>query len=150
MKTQFKIKGRFRLLVGGMVFEAVNQVTTLLGQKVAAALLNGNISLFRYIAVGTGTTLEASSNSALEAESTRALCVPSLLTTIFSNDTFKLSGSFTPIADIAVGELGIFDDVVAGTLGARGTFRDINNLPAPKNVVVGQLVNLEYFIQIAV
>lgn len=130
------------------MYEASNQVTEILGGKVAASLLNGSISLFRWIAVGTGTTLEVSSSTAMEAEVDRVLCTPSLTTTVFANDTFKLSGGWSPVAYTSIGEIGIFDD--ASALGARGTFRDSNNDPSPKAVTVGQLATLEYFIQVAV
>lgn len=99
----------------------------------AAGRLNGSGSpaAFTYIALGTGTTAAAATDTALEAEITtnggeRAAATPSLVTTTVANDTAQLQKTFTFTGSLAITESGVLNAASTGVLLARQVFSTIN------------------------
>jgi hypothetical protein len=97
-----------------------NLVTNVGHQGCASRLSNqGSFSPFVNIAIGTGTTAAAVTNTALQTEITtgggaRKAATASLTTTNVSNDTVSLTAAFTFSSSFAVTEEGILDNAVSG------------------------------------
>jgi len=97
------------------------------GKARAAALLNGqSTTYFSYIAIGTGTTAESATDTALESEVDRQAATTSVETTNVTNDTAVWQATFTFTTSYAITESGIFDSASGGTMLARKTFSAIN------------------------
>lgn len=80
----------------------------------------------KYIAVGSGTTAAAATDTALETEISasgmaRALGTQSNITTTVTNDTYQVTYEFTNSSggDVTVTEYGLLSAASGGTLGAR-------------------------------
>jgi len=97
-----------------------------------AGVINGALAnVFKYIAIGTGTTAPANGDTTLEAEITtgggeRAEGIASRMTTTTANDTTQVEHTFTFTAGFAVTEAGLLESAAAGVLGARQTFAVLN------------------------
>lgn len=110
----------------------VSNLVTNAGKAAAAGLLTGDITnYFDYIAVGTGTTAAALTDTTLETETatsglSRAASTNSRVTTDVTNDTAQFVKAFSVSGTVAVTESGVFDASSAGTLLARQTFSAIN------------------------
>lgn len=102
------------------------------GKAAAAGLLTGDVTdFFDYIAVGTGTTAAAVTDTTLETESataglTRAASTNSRVTTDVTNDTAQFLKSFSVTGTVAVTESGVLSASSGGTLLARQVFSAIN------------------------
>ncbi len=85
---------------------------------------------FDYIAIGTGTTAPAATDTALAAETHRiggAAVTGSRVTTAVTNDTMQLVGTFSGYTGTeAVTESGVFNAATGGTLLCRQTFAALN------------------------
>jgi hypothetical protein len=80
-----------------------------------------------YVAIGTGTTAEAATQTALVTEvETRALGTSSRATTTTANDTYRVVGTITATAGRAVTESGLFDASTSGNMFTRGVFSVVN------------------------
>jgi hypothetical protein len=94
----------------------------------------GGEAAFTYIAIGTGTTAPAPTDTALQSEITtgggaRAAATTSRVTTDTPNDTAQNVVTFTFTSSFAVTESGVFNAAgppPAGTMLARQTFAAIN------------------------
>jgi hypothetical protein len=76
---------------------------------------------FNYVAIGTGTTNSAATDSALQTESKRKVCTPTLFTTTLTNDTLQFDVIFGQSGDgmsstLAVTEVGVLNAATSGTL----------------------------------
>lgn len=102
------------------------------GKALVAGLMTGDVTnFFDYIAVGTGTTAAAATDTALETESataglTRAASTNSRVTTDVTNDTAQFLKSFTVTGTVAVTESGVFDASSTGNMLCRQVFSAIN------------------------
>lgn len=103
------------------------------GRAIISGLINGSGSpaAFTYIAVGTGTTAAATSDTALQTEvSTSGLSrvagTVSRVTTSITNDTAQVTTTFTVSGSVAVTEAGLLNASSTGTLLARQVFSAIN------------------------
>lgn len=97
------------------------------GLAQTAGLLNGVVTnFFEYIAIGTGTTAAAASQTALVAEATRSTAAASRITTTETNDTAQLLHTFSFVAGSAITESSIQDAATEGTMLSRQTFNPIN------------------------
>lgn len=91
------------------------------------ANLFGNVSspvAFTYLALGTGTTAETTSDTALEAEITdsglaRASATVTRETDTVTNDTTQLLHTWTATVSKTISELGAFNDATAGIMVGR-------------------------------
>jgi len=106
-------------------------VITNAGKAEVAGLIGadtqGDVTAFDYIAIGSGTTAESASDTALEYELQRAAGVGSRVTTDVTNDTFQLvKDAFTFDGDYSITESGVFNASSGGTMLCRKTFDPIN------------------------
>jgi len=105
-------------------------VITNVGKAQVAGLINGVVTTpFTYIAIGTGTTSESASDTALEAEIARKAATCSRETTNVSNDTARLEATFSSADGLSgtanVSESGVFDADTGGNMLCRQTFSAI-------------------------
>jgi len=95
--------------------------------KAAFAGLAGNtgsVSAFTYLALGTGATSPASSQTALTTEISangfsRASATVSRVTTTETNDTLQLVKTWTATGSQTVQEIGVFNAASSGIMSAR-------------------------------
>jgi len=111
----------------------ISNLITTKGKESVADLLGdvNTISAFDYIAVGTGTTAAAVTDTTLETEITdsgmaRAQGTNTLVTTDTTNDTLQCVKQFTVTGAKAVTESGVLNAASAGSLLARQVFSAIN------------------------
>lgn len=109
-----------------------------------ASRINGSgaEAAFTYLAVGTGTTGAAAGNTALETEITdsglaRSAATASRTTTTATDDTAKLSKTWSVTGTKAVTEVGALNAASTGTLLGRQTFTAVN-------VVSGDSLQIDY------
>lgn len=91
----------------------------------------GSYNPFTYIALGTGTTAAAVTDTALQTEITtgglaRANATATQTTTNVTNDTLQLTYTWTASSAFAVTEEGVFDASSAGHLLAHQVFSAVN------------------------
>jgi len=112
-----------------------------------AGLINGALpNVFKYIALGEGTTAPANDDETLEAEITtgggeRAEGAVSRMTTTVTNDTTQVIYTFTFTDDFAVTEAGLLESAAGGVLGARQTFAVMNVRSGDGFKVTERIVN---------
>lgn len=92
---------------------------------------DGAEAVFTYIAVGTGTTAAAVTDTTLETETaasglSRAAGTASRSTTDVTNDTAELTKTFTVTGSVAVTESGVLNAASTGTLLSRQVFAAVN------------------------
>lgn len=111
----------------------VSNLVTSAGKALVAGRINGSgtPAAATYIALGIGTTAANAADTALESEivtdgGTRAAATVSLQTTDTTNDTARLTKTFSFTTNFAVTESGVFNDATTGTLLARQVFSAIN------------------------
>ena len=106
-----------------------------LGFKEVAQLIGTDTTsaatAFDYIAVGTGTTAAAATQTALVTEVTnigltRASGTGTNITTTVAYDTFQLTHSFSPSSSAAVTESAVLNLSAVGVMLCRQTFSAIN------------------------
>ena len=102
------------------------------GKAGLAGLANGSAGLvFKYLAIGTGATAAAVTDTTLQTEiasggGSRALATTiNRTTTTVTNDTMQLVLTYTFSAGFTITEAGIFDAVAAGVMLARKVFTGI-------------------------
>lgn len=106
-------------------------VITNVGKAEVAKLIGADTASgatpFDYIAIGTGTTAESATQTALVSEVQRAAAVGSITTTNVSNDTLQLvKDAFTFGGSYAITESGVFNASSGGVMLCRKTFSAIN------------------------
>ncbi len=92
---------------------------------------SGTPAAATYIALGTGTTAAAATDTALQTELavsglSRANGAVSLVTTTVTNDTAQVTNTFTVTGSAAVTESGVLNAASVGTLLCRQVFAAIN------------------------
>lgn len=148
MKDKLKVKGLISLKVtdkdGNLKDERLIKNTITNAGLAQIALLAGDVSAvpFTYLALGTGTTAAAATDTALETETSasgleRAAATVSRVTTTVTNDTLQLLKTFTSGATVAITECGIFNDASVGTMLGRQVFSAVN-------VVSGDSIAITY------
>ena len=97
------------------------------GKSQMANLLGGlGASSFDYVAVGTGTTTPAATDTALEAEVVRVQTTNSLITTDVTNDTVQFEGTVDFTSSYAITEYGLFDASTGGNMLNRAVKSALN------------------------
>jgi hypothetical protein len=103
---------------------------------------------FGYIAIGTGTTAESATDTALQAEIKRKAATKTQTTTTVTNDTCLLTATFSSADGLtgtsAVTEAGVFNASTGGVLLARKTFSAVN-----VNWDAGDSLTINYYIQLS-
>ena len=137
MNDKLKVKGLISLKVtdkdGNLKDERLIKNTITNAGLAQIALLAGDASAvpFTYLALGTGTTAAAATDTALGTETSasglaRAAATVSRVTTTVSNDTLQLLHAFTAGASAAITECGILNAATDGTLLGRQVFAAVN------------------------
>lgn len=134
-----KYKGFFRLEVrdkeGNLKHDTgwIQNLITNAGLAGLASRINGDGSeaAFTYLAVGTGTTAANATDTTLETEIVdsglaRAAGTASRTTTTQTNDTARLTKTFSVTGTKAVTEIGILNAGSSGTLLCRQVFTAVN------------------------
>ncbi len=118
------------------------------GKAGTASRINGDgaEAVFTHIAIGTGTTGEAASQTALVTEIStgggqRAVASVSRITTTTTNDTARWIITYSFTSSFAVTESGIFNAASSGTMLARKVFAAIN-------VVNGDSIQITWRVQV--
>ena len=131
MKSSIKLTGMVRLVHrdkdGKVISDTgfIKNVITNAGKAQMALLgIDPSAVPFTYLAVGSGTTAEAATQTALVTEITtsglgRAAATVTRSTTTVANDTLQLDKTFTATGSVTVEEIGIFNDASAGTMLGR-------------------------------
>lgn len=114
-------------------FRLISNLVTNAGAAGVASRINGSgaEAAFTYIAVGTGTTAAAVTDTTLVTETaasglSRVAATASRVTTDVTNDTAQLTTTFSVSGTVAVTESGVLNAASTGTLLARQTFSAIN------------------------
>lgn len=128
MDNNIQLKGTYSFELRGIDGNVkdswtVDNVVTNVG-KAELANLTGNVSTpveFTYLAVGTSATAVDATDTTLTAEITdtgleRASGTVSRETTTTTNDTFKITNTWTATGSKTVEEVGVFNDASAGTM----------------------------------
>jgi hypothetical protein len=132
MSENIKLVGEIEIILkdkNGNVKETkkIKNLVVNAGKAQVAGLINGSVTgTFTYIAIGTGTTSPAASDTALGNEVTRASATVGRTTTNVTNDTATWSATFSFSSSYAITEAGIFNASTGGTLLARQTFSAVN------------------------
>lgn len=101
---------------------------------------------FGYLAIGTGTTTEAATDTALEVEIARKAASVTQTTTTITDDTALLEATFSSADGLTgshnVSETGVFNASTGGILLARKVFTAV-----PINWDAGDMLTIRYYIQ---
>jgi len=95
---------------------------------------------FGYIAIGSGTTAPAATDTALEFETHRASATVTQTTTTVTGDTAQFEYTFSFTASYAISESGVFNDPTAGVMLCRQTFPVINVVSGDALTVTWKIV----------
>jgi len=129
--NEIKISGRVRLQVfdGDKCIQDTgfgDNIITTLGKASIAGLTGdtGSITAFTYLAVGTSTQAADAADTALIAEIStlglsRSSATVSRTTTTTTNDTLRLTKTWSVTGSTTVNEIGILNASSSGTLLAR-------------------------------
>lgn len=97
----------------------------------------------KFVAVGTGTTAVALTDTALGGEvETRATGTSSRTTTTSTNDTYQVVGTVTATASRTIGEVGLFDASTSGNLFVRGVLASTVSLASGDTITVTATVQV--------
>jgi len=101
---------------------------------------------FKYVAIGTGTTAESASDTALQAELKRKQATVTQVTVTVPNDAAQLEATFSSADGLtgtqSIAEAGIFNAATGGVLLARKTFT-----PVTVNFGAGDSITIRYVVQ---
>ena len=121
---------RLKLIRNGKIIKDtgwIKNVITNTGKAQVAGLINGvESNHFEYIAIGTDSTSESASDTALGNEIDRKSATCSRTTTTVTNDTAQLQATFDFTASYSITESGVFDSSSGGNMLCRKTFSAIN------------------------
>ena len=109
----------------------------------ALAAITTKLGTTFWIAVGTGTTAFAATDTTLGTEVaasglSRAASTTTQATTTVANDTLQHTKTFTSSGTVAVSEAGVFDAASSGNMYGRTV------LSAVRNVVSGDTLSVTY------
>jgi len=154
------IKDKFKGLVGtykfqirdvnGNVrdtFEVKNLVTTVGFAQLALLAGDATAVPFTYLAVGTSSTAVNIADTTLGAETTtngleRVAGTVSRITTTGTNDTYKITTTWTATGLVLVEEVGVFNAASGGTMLSHA-------LTGTKEVNSGETLTGEYLLEMA-
>ena len=89
----------------------------------------------KYVAMGTGTTAVALTDTALGGEvESRTTGTSSRTTTSTTNDTYQVTGTVTATASRTIGEGGLFDAASGGNLFVRGVLASTISLASGDSI----------------
>lgn len=117
-----------------------NVVTTdgkeMLAAYLASAAASATVNTFKYVAIGTGSTTETSSDTAMAVELTRTTGTASYI----SGAIYQVTATFAAgVGTGAIVEYGLFNTSTGGTLFNRDTEAVINKGASDSLVVTTQI-----------
>ena len=98
----------------------------------------------KYVAMGTGTTAVALTDTALGGEvESRTTGTSSRTTTSTTNDTYQVTGTVTATTSRTIGEAGLFDQsALGGNLFVRGVLASTVSLASGDTITVTATVQV--------
>jgi hypothetical protein len=109
----------FAVLAGAIVVNG--------GKDIITNRIKGSGTEPNYVGIGTGTTAEAATQTALVTEvETRVAGTSSRVTTSTTNDTYQVVGTVSITGTRAITESGLFDASTSGNMLCRALFSVIN------------------------
>ena len=153
MNNELKLKGTYEFEIRGVdgkvrdTFKVDNAVMTVGFAQIALLIGDASAVPFTYIAVGTSSTAVAINQTALVAEITdsglaRAAGTVSRITTTGTNDTYKITYTWTASGSKTIEEVGVFNAASSGTMLSRA-------LTTSKAVVSGETLTGTYTLKVA-
>lgn len=153
MENTLKLKGTYEFEIRGVdgkirdSWKVDNAVMTVGFAQLALLCGDSSAVPFTYLAVGTSTTAVAISQTALVAEITdsglaRVAGTVSRITTTGTNDTYKITTTWTASGSKTIEEVGVFNASSAGTMLSRA-------LTTSKAVVSGETLTGTYTLKFA-
>jgi hypothetical protein len=140
MRKELQPRCNVEVRLDGRVIERGHNLITTVGLAHMAGLLNGAVTTpFKYVALGTGVVAADAVDTALGSEKTddgAGRVLASTLTrqtTTGLDDTAVIVASFDITDDFDLSEIGLFNAVSSGVLGAHHVF-------SPAAVLNGQTV----------
>jgi len=126
IKAIGEVSGELRDKDGNLkaTIDVKNLVVTLGKAFIASRMMDAASAVASHMAVGTGSTAAAASDTTLETEAGRAaLTGTTNVTTTTTNDAVQYTSTFGPgVATGALTEAGLLNAATAGTLIARTVF----------------------------
>jgi len=125
-----------------------NVVTNVGLAEIIKLVFNLGGTPFTYVGIGTGTTSESVTDTALQNELKRKPASVSQTTTTVTNDTALLEATFSSADGITgtqnISEAGVFNASSGGVLLARKVFTAV-----PVNFDAGDSITIRYYIQMS-
>ena len=106
------------------------------GRAIITNRITGSGTEPKYVAMGTGTTAVALTDTALGGEvETRTTGTSSRTTTSTTNDTYQVTGTVSATASRTIGECGLFDQsALGGNLFVRGVLASTISLASGDSI----------------
>jgi hypothetical protein len=124
LKDDFKLKGRLSIAINDQVVKYVDNVVVTDGKEyVASRMKDATETAMSHMAIGTGSTTAAASDSALGSESDRNALTS---TTVSGTDVVYVATFGAGEGTGAITEAGIFNASTSGTMLCRTVFSVVN------------------------
>jgi len=124
INDNLKLKGRLKVAINGKTVKEIDNVVVSDGKDyVASRMKDATATAMSHMAIGTGSTAAASSDSALGSEAGR---VSLTSTTVSSNEVEYVATFGAGTGTGAITEAGIFNAASSGTLLCRTVFSVVN------------------------
>jgi hypothetical protein len=124
LKDDFKLKGRLSIAINDQVVKYVDNVVVTDGKEyVASRMKDTTATAMSHMAIGTGSTTAAASDTALGSESDRNALTS---TTVSGTDIVYVATFGAGEGTGAITEAGIFNASTSGTLLCRTVFSVVN------------------------
>ena len=125
----------------GVLKTEINNLVTNAGLAYIASRIKGDSGPISHMAVGTGTTAQAVTDTTLETETARvALDSTTIVTTNVTDDSVRYTATFGPgVGTGAITEAGLFDVGTAGIVKCRTVFPVVNKSAADSMVLTWTL-----------
>jgi hypothetical protein len=124
LKDDFKLKGRLSIAINDQVVKYVDNVVVTDGKEyVASRMKDATSTAMSHMAIGTGSTTAAASDSALGSESDRNALTS---TTVSGTDVVYVATFGAGEGTGAITEAGIFNASTSGTMLCRTVFSVVN------------------------
>jgi hypothetical protein len=124
LKDDFKLKGRLSIAINDQVVKYVDNVVVTDGKEYVASRMEGTTdAVMSHMAIGTGSTTAAASDSALGSESDRNALTS---TTVSGTDVVYVATFGAGEGTGAITEAGIFNASTSGTMLCRTVFSVVN------------------------
>ena len=128
MRNNLKLKGHLKVYKNKELVLDVPNLIVDAGKAEVAKLIGAGLggTSFSHIAIGSGTTAAASTDTALEVEVARMTATITNITTTITNDTVRFEATYNATAAVTITEYGIFNAATGGTMLSRRVENAIN------------------------